>query len=186
MDLDNPELSPLLTARLGLALIGKEPGFYGSSTYYGAQDVLALGVAAQYQEQSVVDDPTDDEVVDPLTEINADVLAEFNLPGAGTITGEAAYYYMDGPALPAEGAFMALASYTTEKPVGIGKIQPLVRFQNTIEPDRMMFDFWLSYVMKDYFAKLALGYTMGSVPGATEDDDDLKTNLVQLGFQIQQ
>jgi hypothetical protein len=183
MDLDNPELSPLLTARLGLALIGKEPGFYGSSTYYGSQDILALGVAAQYQKQSVVDDPTDAVSVDALTEVNADVLAEFNIAGAGTLTGEAAYYYMDGPAFPVEGAIMALASYTTEKPVGPGKIQPLVRIQNTFEPDHMMFDFWLSYVMKDYFAKLALGYTMANISAG---EDEIKSNIVQFGFQIQQ
>ncbi len=34
------------TARaLGYAIIGSEPGFYGSSTYYGAQDILAIGAA---------------------------------------------------------------------------------------------------------------------------------------------
>ena len=41
MDLDDPEVSPLYSGRLQLALIGKEPGFYGSSTYYGGKNVLA-------------------------------------------------------------------------------------------------------------------------------------------------
>lgn len=183
MDLDNPELSPLLTARLGYAAIGKEPGFYGSSTYYGSQDILAFGAAVQYQKQSVLDNPAtpDNEAKQALTEFNVDALAEFNV--GGTLTGEAAYYYMDGPAFPVEGAFMGLVSYTTEKPVGPGKIQPLVRFQNTMNPDHMMVDVWLSYVMKDYFAKLALGYTMANIKAG---EDEVKSNIVQFGFQIQQ
>ena len=51
-----------------------------------------------------------------------------------------------------------------------------------MEPNHQMVDFWLSYVMKDYFAKLALGYTMVKLdaPG------DPKTNVLQVGFQIQQ
>jgi hypothetical protein len=177
MDLDNTDtLSPLLTGRLGYAIIGKEPGFYGSSTYYGAQDILALGVGAQYQKQSVPG------ATKALKEFNADLLAEFNVTGVGTLTGELAYYNMDGPAFPVKGAFMGLASYTTEKPVGVGKIQPLIRFQNTMKPNHTMVDFWLSYVMKDYFAKLALGYTMVKL----DDAASTKTNIVQFGFQIQQ
>jgi hypothetical protein len=86
---------------LGYAIIGSEPGFYGSSTYYGSQDILALGVAGQFQDQSsllpdVPDDPTTpgvneavDESSKDLTEFNADLLAEFTAPGVGTFTVKA-------------------------------------------------------------------------------------------------
>ena len=52
LDLDDGSKSPLYSGRLGYAFIGSEPGFYGSSTYYGSQDILAVGVAGQFQEQS--------------------------------------------------------------------------------------------------------------------------------------
>src|SRR5690606_12362170 len=47
-----PAARPLYTGRLNLAIIGEEPGFYNSSTYYGAKDVLAIGIAGQYQGQT--------------------------------------------------------------------------------------------------------------------------------------
>ena len=75
MDLDNqPQNTPLYTGRLQYAIIGAEPGFYGSSTYYGAQNILAIGAAAQYQKRYVFGTAQDN-----LTAFNADLLAEFNV-----------------------------------------------------------------------------------------------------------
>ncbi len=50
LDLDDaPASTPLWSGRLAYDIVGNEPGFYGSSTYYGAQNILAIGAAAQYQ-----------------------------------------------------------------------------------------------------------------------------------------
>lgn len=174
MDLDNPELTPLFSGRLAYAIIGDEPGFYSSSTYYGTKDILAIGVAGQYQKRSVVG------VDEKLTEFNADILAEFNLDGAGTVTGEAGYYHFDGPVFPVEDAYYVLASYLTPDPVGIGNIQVLARLQQTMNDDRTAIEGVVSYVMKEYFAKLALSFTHFNLP------NDQKANWLQLGFQIQQ
>jgi len=177
MDLDNPELSPLFTGRLAYAFIGDEPGFYSSSTYYGAKDMLVLGGAAQYQNESVVG--TDEE----LWEVNADLLAEFSVPGTGTFTGEVAYYHMDGPVFAADDFYYALVSYLTPEPVGIGKIQLLARLQQSFgdeSQERTAIEGVASYVIKDYFAKLAVSFTHFELP------EDQAANWLQVGFQIQQ
>jgi hypothetical protein len=180
MDLDDPEVSPLYAGRLHLNLVGKEPGFYGSSTYYGSQNVVAIGVAAQYQKRSTIAAPEDD-----LLGFNADLLAEYNVEGTGTFTGELAYYNMDGPVFPVKQAYFGVISYLTPSEIGIGKIQPMIRYQGTVDPDWSIVDVFVNYVMKDYFAKLQLGYQRTDM-GTGEGGVDLVGNAVQLGFQIQQ
>jgi hypothetical protein len=184
MDLDNAATNtPLYTARVGYAILGAEPGFYGSSTYYGAQDIVAVGLGAQYQKRFVLGTLSDD-----LVEINADLLAEFNIEGVGTLTGEGAFYHVDSGesagVMPYDDAFFLTASYLTADAIGPGKIQPLFRYQaaynNDGGPDMSMVEFQASYVMKDYFAKLSLGFQH------TDMDNDVVGNAVQFGFQIQQ
>jgi hypothetical protein len=186
MDLDDtPVNTPLYTGRLQAAIIGSEPGFYGSSTYYGAQDILAIGAAAQYQKRFVFAGAEDD-----LFEFNADILAEFNVGESGTATLEGAYYMVDsgesGGVMPYDSAFFVVASYLLPQ-MGPGRIQPLFRYQAAMNDDEgpvtsdgSIIEGYLSYVMKDYFAKLALGFQH------TDMDNGIEGNAVQFGFQIQQ
>jgi hypothetical protein len=46
--------------------------------------------------------------------------------------------------------------------------------------DMSIFEGYVNYVMKDYFAKLALGFHH------TDMDNGVEGNAVQFGFQIQQ
>lgn len=197
MDLDNqPQNTPLYTARVQGAIIGSEPGFYGSSTYYGAQNILAVGAAAQYQKRFVFGGAQDN-----ITAFNADILAEFNVGESGTATIEGAYYMADsgdidedagdvGGIMPFDSAFFVVASYLLPQ-MGPGKIQPLFRYQaamnddeGIIQEDLSVIDAQVNYVMKDYFAKLSLGFT--HTEGVTFAGDTAKGNAVQFGFQIQQ
>ena len=176
--------SPLYSARLAYAVIGSEPGFYSSSTYYGAQDILALGAAVQYQ-KDFSGGSGNTGVQDDVLEVNADILAEFNT-GAGVIRGEAAYYHFDTDAMPVDDHFYISASYLTPENIGVGKLNPIIRYQQAMaegptgDVTISAVDAMLAYVMKDYFAKLMLVYTHADY------DDAGKANLVQLGFQIQQ
>lgn len=182
--LTNPQASPLFTGRLHFAAIGKEPGYYGSSTYYGDQDVLAFGLGAQYQKNGSVEfDPTtmmptgED---DHWSEINADVLAEFKLGESGVLTGEAAYYHFGGDYNPADDAFFVLASYLSPD-VGIGKIQPMFRYQWAKEKDsdRQMsvIDAFVTLVMKGYTWRATAGFQR------TDLDNDVVGNAIQIGLQ---
>jgi hypothetical protein len=48
-DNGNANTSPLYSGHLNLAIIGKEPGFWGNASYFGDKDVLAIGVGGQFQ-----------------------------------------------------------------------------------------------------------------------------------------
>ncbi|HMJ52347.1 MAG TPA: hypothetical protein VK540_09730 [Polyangiaceae bacterium] len=186
--LDQPG-KPYYTARLNLAIIGSEPGFYHSSTYYGSQDIVAIGAGLQYQQDgSVKPDGTGPK--DTVTGM-ADVLAEFKV-GEGVITGEVQYYQftegysfatvgpMNTPVGAPKQAFYALVSYLTP-PVGPGKIQPLVRVQRTLDgPGWTILDAFVSYVVKDYDLRVALGYQRTDLGEGTPVG-----NAIQLGVQLQ-
>jgi hypothetical protein len=184
MDLDDQvENTPLYTGRLQYAILGDEPGFYGSSTYYGSKDqVLVIGAAAQYQDRFSFGGAVDD-----VFEFNADVLAEFNVGTAGTATLEGAYYHVDSGdsagVMPYDDAYFVVLSYLLPA-MGPGRLQPLFRYQgvsnNDNGPDMSIIEGQVAYVMKDYFAKLSLGFQH------TDMDNDREGNALQFGFQIQQ
>ena len=120
--------SMLFSGRLQYDFIGTEPGYFGNASYFGDKDIVALGVGAQYQkdgESSGGAAPDTDDYV----EVNADLLAEMKLAGGGWVTGEGGLYVTGGD-YPGYGktAFYLTAAYATPK-VGIGNIQPMLRFQ---------------------------------------------------------
>jgi hypothetical protein len=194
--------SPLYSLRLQYAFIGNEPGFYGSSTYYGGQDIVALGAAFQYQKDyalaggvDAMGDPLPD-VKDNVVEFNADFLAEKKLE-VGTPGIEAAYYHESGDTRGFNDFFYVLPTFTTGEVLPAkGKLNASVRFQmaktgqdedgvNTkathwiVEPS-------VAYLFKDYFAKLQLTYSYGKTSFDADGVDPNKYQFLQLGFQVQQ
>ena len=107
---------------------------------------------------------------------------------ASTISAEGAVYVVDSGdsagVMPYDTAFFGLLSYLFADPIGPGKLQPLFRYQAVMNddggPDASIIEGTVSYVMKDYFAKLALGFQH------TDLDNDIEGNAIQFGFQIQQ
>jgi hypothetical protein len=86
-NLDNVKQSPLYSGRINIALLGEEPGFWGSSTYYGSKDIVAIGGGYQYQKNGSGNIDTTTLNGDAnLTIVMGDLLAEKNLPGAGTVS----------------------------------------------------------------------------------------------------
>jgi hypothetical protein len=168
---------PFYSARVSYNIQGSEPGYFGSSTYFGEKSVAAVGVAAQYQKAELNATPP---VTKDFTSIMADVLAEEVVSGVGTFTFEGQFYAFginDLQPAPKE-AFYLLGAYLTPNDVGIGKIQPMVRVQQTIDPSWTVVDAQLGYIMKAYFLKLIANYQYGVANGAT-------TNMLQFGAQMQ-
>jgi hypothetical protein len=71
--------------------------------------------------------------------------------------------------------------------MGPGKLQPLFRYQaamnddtGPVTSDMSIIEGQVNYVMKDYFAKLHLGFQH------TDMDNGVEGNAIQFGFQIQQ
>jgi hypothetical protein len=185
--------NPLLSVRLNYAFVGAEPGFYGSSAYYGGQDIVALGAAFQYQKDYHCTAGTWNCPVtgkDNLVEFNADILAEKKLE-VGTPGIEAAYYHESGDTRSFNDFFYVMPTFTTGEILPAkGKLNALFRFQmaKTGEGDgkatHTAFEPSVAYLFKDYFAKIQLSYTYAK--RKPEVGEAAKAQFIQLGFQIQQ
>jgi hypothetical protein len=180
-----PNTSPLYSSRINLALINPEPGYYHSSTYYGGKDILAVGLSAQYKKNgSTGVDPATMMALTPddYTGVSADVLFEKNLGGAGTIDLEGTFYSYNGDNEAFDWSYYALASYLLPTEIGIGKLQPLVRFQQAKPAaggdNASIITAQVGYAIKEYAARLALGYER-------LDTGPSKTDTFFLGIQLQ-
>jgi hypothetical protein len=168
--------NPLISGRINLALIAPEPGYYSSSTYYGAKDVLSLAVGGQYQKGAAGGFN--------YGMFNADLLFE-KKTGVGTFDVEGAFYKYTASEDPNDWTYFALASWLTPGKVGIGALQPLVRLQQNKTSDAMgpastwtLVDAQLGYVIDSYACRLALGYQYSNVMGT-------KGNNIFMGIQMQ-
>jgi hypothetical protein len=189
--LDRASGHPLYSARLNLALINPEPGYVSGSTYYGAKDILAIGIGGQLQKNGssqIVFDPTTGAVAlgasRNFRELNADLLAEFNI-GGGIITGELALYQFDGyaSAAPVDLGYFALIKYLVPGDIGGGRLEPLFRYQATRDPDMYMIDAALGYIMAGPMLRFHAGFQrtdMGRNGAGTRVIGD----AVQLGAQL--
>ncbi|WP_111658285.1 porin [Isoalcanivorax indicus] len=164
----------LYAARLTANFWDPEPGYYNSSTYYGDKDILAVGLVAQSQ--------------DGENSYSVDVLMEKNLGDAGTVTLEGAYYDYDIlggldalGAEPSNGYFL-LAGYLFPQEVGIGRIQPVVRYSyGEIDngADGKVTDYNINYIISGHGARISLAY---------QDKKDTlfgDDNVFVLGLQLQ-
>jgi hypothetical protein len=183
MNMRSLENRPLLSGRLVLTAIGEEKGFWGNSTWYGAQDVLAFGLGGQYQaDGSEQKDATGViTATDKYTEINGDIVAEFKLGEGSAITGEVGAYAFGGDYRAFDNMYYGLVSYLSP-PVGPGKLQPMFRYQgatpqdsNATKPNKI--DAQLGYIVKDAALKTLIGFSTSKV------SDDVTVKAFQLAVQ---
>jgi hypothetical protein len=175
-DLFDPSQSPLFSTRVNIALLDREPGYYSSSSYYG-KDIVSIGLGAQYKR----DGSAGAMAVDDYAELNADVLYETRV-GGGVLDLEAAFHLFGGDSEVLDNHFFVMASYLLPQTVGIGKLQPLVRFQGASPSDGG--DLWrileaqVGYIIAPYAARVALVYQRTDVA-------DAASNAVIIGVQLQ-
>jgi hypothetical protein len=183
---DGNSQSPLFTSRINLSLINPEPGYYHSSTYYGGKDIFAIGLSGQYKKDGSVDTTSMVGSVKPpadYTGMSVDVLFEKNT-GAGTLDLEGAFYGFKGDNEIVKNYFYGLASYLIPGEIGIGRLQPLVRYQQAKLKGEgaatwKIMEAQVGYAIKEYAARLALGYQRYDI------DETNKTNAFVLGIQLQ-
>src|SRR5262249_5468843 len=104
---------------------------------------------------------------------------------------EAAYYHESGDTRAFNDFFYVMPTITTGEILPAkGKLNALFRFQMAKTGDdpakttHMMLEPSVAYLFKDYFAKLQLSYVYAK--RKTDGMDPVKSNSIQLGFQIQQ
>lgn len=207
----NDSGNPLYSWRIAYAFRDAEPAsaYYAGSTYYGAADVLTLGFAGMYQGDGVgaAGNPGD------YLGMNIDLLMEKKLAGGGVLTLEGAYYDYDldgkadcgsgepgAPACPAGAGtndnvgglvdgkgYLATAEFLFPGKLGIGQVQPFVRYQRF---DRKLsdstldvLDLGLNYVIKGHDARVSAFWSK------TEDDrptpgTDADKFVIGVQFQI--
>jgi hypothetical protein len=192
---------PLFAGRVAYNFLDAEdnPGYYTSSTYYGSADVFTIGAAIQVQKDAIGTAL----VKGDYTAWNVDALFEKKLPGDGVITLEGAYYDYDtdgvfdvAPGFAGAGstdnvggivdgkAWLASAGYLFPQEIGIGKIQPVVRYQQFKADDAgfklKQWDASLNYIIKGHNARVSLDYSHFDVSGAGGGND-----AVTMGVQLQ-
>lgn len=184
-----------VAGRLTVHLLEPENFYYNSGTYFGSQDVLAIGAVVQSQKGPDELDDSD------LLGFSLDAMFEKNTGTAGTFTVEGGYWNYEqtgagyvvnqgtvdeglGIAGPYPGsAYMGVLSWLTPNKIGIGQLQPNVRFQYAEwEPQtRQVFDLGVAYVVDGFNHKYHLNYRHSS----TEDADGTKVSadIIQVGLQ---
>ena len=192
---------PLFTGRLAFNFwdVEDNPGYYTSSTYYGAADILTVAVAGFYQKDGVGTAAT----AGTYKSWSVDALMEKKIMDGGALTLEGAYYNynLDGVADVAPGfggsaptsnvggladgkAFMVSGGVLFPTEVGIGKLQPVARYQqfkaDATGVKLKQYDATLNYIIKGHNARLSLEYSHFDV--SSGGDNDRLTAGVQLQF----
>ncbi len=121
----------LHAARVTYNFWDPEPGYYTTSSYYGAKDVLAVAFVYQHEADGAGTSTT----VGDFTGWNVDVLMEKKLQNGGVVNLEGAYYDYDlddktDASLTQGEGYLLLGSYLIPKQIGWGKVQPYVRYQH--------------------------------------------------------
>lgn len=162
----------MYAGRVQVALWDPEPGYYGTGNYFGAKDILTIGIAGRQKSDGAISLTQ----VGDYTSYNIDFLLEKKNVGPGTVSLEAAYYDYDTDKvfLAEEGdAYYVGAGYLFDTPVGWGKFMPFARYQefdadNNIKTERM--DFGVNYVIAPYNALISAEYQKTEVTGASDTD----------------
>lgn len=170
-----------------------EPGYYGTGNYFGAKDILAIGIAGRSKKDGVVGSTL---AVGDYSSYSVDFLLEKKAVGPGTASFEAAYYdYDTDDVLLAEQgtAYSAGAAYLFNTKVGWGQFMPFVRYQkfeadggtnglsiNTAgDIDTKRIELGFNYVMEPYNAVITTTYSDTKVTGASS------TDAVRVAVQFQ-
>lgn len=162
----------MYAGRVQVAFWDSEPGYYGTGNYFGAKDILTVGVAARQKSDGAISTTA----VGDYSSYSVDFLMEKKNVGPGTLSVEAAYYDYDTDKvfLAEEGdAYYVGAGYLFDTPVGWGKFMPFARYQefdadNNIKTERM--DFGVNYVIAPYNALISAEYQKTEVTGASDTD----------------
>jgi hypothetical protein len=170
-----------------------EPGYYGTGNYFGAKDILAIGIAGRQKTDGAVSTAA----VGDYKSYSVDFLLEKKNVGPGTFSAEAAYYYYDTDKvfLAEQGnAYSAGVGYLFNNKVGWGQFMPFLRYQNfaadgstnasgentsTRDIDTKRIEAGVNYIIDPYNALITASYSDTKVTGASS------VNALQVAVQFQ-
>ncbi len=186
----NPDQADNLlhAARVTYNFWDPEPGYYTTSSYYGAKDVLAVAFVYQHEADGAGTSTT----AGDFTGWNVDVLMEKKLQNGGVVNLEGAYYdydlddKVDTDLTQGEG-YLLLGSYLIPKQIGWGKVQPYVRYQHFVRDNltgdggnRTRTEGGFNYIIDGQNAKISVLY-FSDRNGSNADPK----NTFRIGLQFQ-
>lgn len=158
-----------------------EPGYYGTGNYFGAADILAIGIAGRQKSDGAISTTK----VGDYSAYSIDFLMEKKNVGPGTVSVEAAYYDYDTSDvfLGEQGnAYSVGAAYLFNEQVGWGKFMPFARYQ-TFTPDTNIdvekYEIGTNYVIAPYNALITAAYSDTKTDGASS------VNAFNVSMQFQ-
>ena len=200
----NQDDSLLFATRIAYNFLNveKNPGYYGSNTYFGnAGDIFTIGFVAHHHDNGVgtITNPGD------FFGMSLDMLFEKVLANSGVFTVEAEYKnfdsdfstaaYTDGGAcfcMFDGDAWTATALYLFPQKIVWGQFQPYVRYTENnpnASAERDEFEAGVNYIINGHNARIAAFYQTGDIatkglnyaPTATGDNVD----TFKVGLQLQ-
>lgn len=190
--LQDPALHPLYSGRVQFNLIGPEPGYNHPTTYYGAKDVVSIGVGGQYQEDgsTATDSTTTPPTVlrDDFKMVTGDVTFEKNIAGVGTVSAVGAASKFWGQYQAWKQFYLVSLGYMLPYNVGIGKPRLTVRYQGGKSPaagakSSYVIDAQLSYSIHARVLRLMAGFRHGDTWLAT-GGTMRSSNMLYFGVQL--
>ena len=162
-----------------------EPGYYGTGNYFGAKDILAIGIAGRQKTDGVVAVAG---TAGDYKSYSVDFLLEKKNVGPGTFSAEAAYYDYDTDDifLSEQGkAYSAGAAYLFNAKTGWGAFMPFVRYQKfdsdaAVFGETKKYEIGTNYVMEPYNALITAAISKTKV----SDADSVNAINVALQFQF--
>ena len=177
----------LHAARATINFWDPEPGYYTTSSYYGAKDVLALAFVYQHE-----DDGAGSNTSALRADFDAwsiDGLMEKKIQNGAVINLEGAFYNydIDGKldlTITQGQSYLLLASYLMPNSIGWGKLQPYVRQQHFVRDAGGNIGRWrteggFNYIIDGQNAKINATYYIDKNGAADEKGTFL------MGFQFQ-
>ncbi|MES2606471.1 MAG: hypothetical protein V4603_16170 [Pseudomonadota bacterium] len=195
----NTEDNLLFAGRFAYNFLNMEdnPAYYTSSTYYGGLGNI-FTVAASFQSQ---DGGTGSAIASgDFSGYTIDALSETVLGGGAVLTVEAEYKDFDADFTPASGpvggacfclfdgdSWYASAAFLFPAVVGMGKVQPYLRFVENSPSDAAdsdLTEFGVNYVISGHNARLNLNFSSGdaNISGYPGPDVDVLSFGTQLQF----
>ena len=160
-----------------------EPGYYGTGNYFGAKDILAIGISGRQKSDGAIS------LIDKgdYTSYSVDFLLEKKDVGPGTFSAEAAYYDYDTDDvfLSEQGkAYSAAVGYLFSTPVGWGQFMPFARYQKfdsdaATASETKKWEIGTNYIIAPYNALITAGYSDTKVSGSDS------TNAFTVALQMQ-
>ena len=189
---NNPEDNLRFAGRLSLSLLEPETSWFNKGTYLGKKRVLSLGLGFQSQEDLTLGgiEGEDNQVW------TADVFFDHPV-GEGAVTFEGAYIDIEDVTEGGPNPYHDLesgddgenwyinAGYLFPGTLGIGQVQPYIRYETVDVDKKNETDFWsggVNYYIKGHNCKLTADYMHVDPDNDAKEDRDIFTVQFCIGF----